>query len=40
MGSRYDPNSNDKVVALADSRESGVKNISAVQFLDNESPWV
>ena len=36
-GTAYDPNSNDKIVALADSRESGVENISAVEFLDNHS---
>ena len=36
-GTTYDPNSNHKIVALADSHESGVENISAVQFLDNHS---
>lgn len=33
----YGLNSNDEIVALADSRESGVENIAALQFLNRHS---
>ena len=35
--SSYKKESNDKIVALADSREAGVENTSAIQFLDRHS---
>lgn len=33
----YQPHSNDEIVALADSRETGVENVSAIRFIESHS---